>query len=334
MKEFLEHTYQDLRKRFKDFRQTTVGKRVIRTITHLLQLLIVGIILYQLSDIGWNNFFSSLPTHPLFYGLFLFIYFLLPLAETIAYKIIWGISFTRSFSAFIRKRIFNKDVMGYSGELVLMQWAVSKTSISGKQAFKDIRDMNIISSAASTFIALGILAIFILTGKIRAMDHIFSQSTGDYLIGGFVLLLIIIAAYRFRRYLFAMSFTLAYKVFMIHSVRMVLVFIAQILQWHIVLPEVNLDIWFTFLSVNIIISRIPLIPSHELVATGTNIELAKVLNAPVAGIAGLFLVHNVLDKLLNLSFYTYYSFTGQTAAASLKEERKPADTEMEKSVQE
>lgn len=331
MNESLEHTFQRFRKRFKAFRQTTTGKRVIRTVTHLLQLLIVGIILYQLSGIGWDNFFNSLPTHPLFYGLFLFIYFLLPLAETLAYKIIWGINFRGSFSAFMRKRIFNKDVMGYSGEIILMQWAVSSTSISGKQAFKDIRDMNIISSAASTFIALGILAIFILTGKIRAMDYIFSQSTGDYLIGGFVLLLIFIAAYRFRKYLFSMPFNMASKVFTIHSVRMVLVFIAQILQWHIVLPDVNLDIWFTFLSVNIIISRIPFIPSHELVATGTNIELAKVLNAPVAGIAGLFLVHNVLDKLLNLSFYTYYSVTGQTAIASL-DEKNPADSGSKSSV--
>lgn len=332
MKDFLKHTFYRLRNRFREFRKTPAGKKVIRAVIHLVQLLIVGIILYQLTGIGWDNFFSSLPTHPLFYLLFLFIYFLLPVAETIAYKFIWDISFVKSFSAFIRKRIFNKDVMGYSGELVLMQWAVTQKKISGKQAFKDIRDMNIISSAASTFIALGILALFILTGKIRAMDYLFSQDIGDYLIGGFVLLLIALAVYRFRKYLFSMPVKLASKVFLVHSVRMVLVFFAQILQWHIVLPDVELDIWFTFLSVNIIISRIPFIPSHELVATGTNIELAKVLNAPVAGIAGLFLVHNVLDKLLNLAFYTYYSLTGQTAAASLSKESRPSETEMEKPV--
>lgn len=332
MKDFLKHNLRRFKQRWRDFRQTKTGKRLIRAVTHLLQLLIVGFIVYQLSGIGWNNFFRSLPTHPLYYLLFLFIYFLLPVAETVAYKIIWDISFTKSFSAFIRKRIFNKDVMGYSGELVLMQWAVSTTSISGKQAFRDIRDMNIISSAASTFIALGILAIFILTGKIRAMDYIFSQSSGDYLIGGFVLVLIIIAAYRFRKYIFAMPLKMASRVFAIHSVRMLLIFVAQILQWHIVLPDVSLDIWFTFLSVYIIISRIPLIPSHELVATGANIEVAKVLNAPVAGIAGLFLVHNVLDKLLNLCFYTYYSLTGQTAVSSLKKVEKHADAEVENPV--
>lgn len=319
MKKNLKHTFRRIKTRFGEFRQTRTGKRVLRGATHLLQILIVSIILYQLTGIGWNNFFSSLPVHPLFYLLFLFIYFLLPVAETLAYKIIWDISFTRSFPAFIRKRIFNKDVMGYSGELVLMQWAVSNDKVSAKQALKDIRDMNIVSSAASTFIALGILALFIFTGKIRAMEYIFSQSTGDYLIGGLVFLLIILAAYRFRKYLFDMPFKPASRVFMIHAGRMLIMFVAQILQWHIILPDVELDVWFTFLSINIIISRIPLIPSHELVATGTNIELAKVLEAPVAGIAGLFLVHNVLDKLLNLAFYTWYSLTGKTVSVPVED---------------
>lgn len=324
MKDYLLKNFRKLRERYKKFRRTPTGKRMIRVATHLLQLLIVGIIIYQLAGIGWANFFSSLPIHPLFYLLFLFIYFLLPFAEVTAYKVIWNIPFIKSLPAFIRKRIFNKDVMGYSGELVLMQWAVTSTPISSKQAFKDIRDMNIISSAASTFIALGVLAIFIVTGKIRAMDYIFTQSTGDYLLAGFIFLLIVLAAYRFRKYLFSMALGLASKVFLIHSVRMILVFAAQILQWHIVLPEVGLDIWFTFLSINIIISRIPFIPSHELVATGTNIEIAKILKAPVAGVAGLFLVHNVLDKLLNLAFYTWFSLTGQTATVSLED--KPAAT--------
>lgn len=89
---------------------------------------------------------------------------------------------------------------------------------------------------------------------------------------------------------------------------MLVLYAAQILQWYIVLPDVSIEIWFTFLSVNIVISRIPFIPSHELVATGTNIELAKVVNAPVAAVTGLFLVHDVLGKVLNLFFYLYYSY--------------------------
>lgn len=301
------------RGKVKSFFNSPVGKRLLKISTYFFQFLIIGIIAYQLTGIGWGNIWRSLPTQPLFYLLFLFIYFLLPLSETVAYKISWGIPYFKSIPIFIKKRIFNKDVMGYSGEIVLMHWAVKTLSIEKKQAFKDIRDMNIISSAASTFVALGLLVILILTGQIRALDYLIAEDfwagTGmiDYVVGFIILVILLAVIYRFRKYLFSMSLGISYKIFLIHSFRMLILYAAQILQWHIVLPELSLEIWFTFLSVNIVISRIPFLPSQEFIATGTNIELAKVLKAPVAAVSGILLVHDVLGKILNLLLYLYYT---------------------------
>lgn len=281
--------------------------------TYFFQIVVFGLIIYQLTDIGWGNIWRSLPTEPLFYLLFLVIYFLLPLSETVAYKITWGIPYFKSIPIFIKKRILNKDVMGYSGEIILMQWGIKTQSIDKKQAFKDIRDMNILSSAASTFIALGLLAILIMTDQIRILDYFdnleFLAETGvmEYFIGGILGVVLVGLLYRFRRYLFSMSLSISYKVFLIHSIRMIILYAAQILQWHTVLPDLSLEVWFTFLSVNIVISRIPFLPSQELIATGTNIEIAKILKTPVAAVSGILLVHNVLDKILNLFFYIYYT---------------------------
>lgn len=325
MMENVKKRAKALANRYKAFRKTPLGKKFFQFGSYLIQAVVIGVILYQLTDIGWNNFFSSLPTHPGFYLLFLFIYFLLPFAEIIAYKIIWNLKFIKSIPIFIKKRIFNKDVMGYSGELVLMQWAVSSKSVNGKEAFKDIRDMNIISSAASTLVALGILIIFIATGTIRVMDYLFSRSIWDYVIALFFVTLLLLTAYRFRSYLFSMPLKPAAKVFSIHFIRMLLVYCAQIFQWHLVLPDISLEVWFTFLSINIVISRIPFIPNHELVATGTNIEVAKLLQAPVAGVAGVFLVHNVLDKLLNLVFYLYFSMRSKVKPSTLAADQQEAE---------
>lgn len=212
--------------------------------------------------------------------------------------------------------------MGYSGELVLMNWGNKSLDHSPKQVFKDIRDMNIISSAASTFVALGLLAVLIMADQIRAMEYLFETdyitdfNLLDYLLGTLFLAIILAVGYRFRRYLFSMSIEITIKVFLIHSVRMLILYATQILQWHIVLPDVALEVWFTFLSVNILISRIPFIPSHELVAAGTNIELAKLLNAPVAAVTGIFLVHDVLGKILNFFFYLYYTWREKLGKSS------------------
>lgn len=313
MKESLLQKFRLFRQKLRTFLASPKGKRVSRFATYFFQVMIIGVIFYQLTGIGWGEIYRSLPTTPFFYLLFLFIYFLLPFSEVLAYRICWDIPYFGSIPIFIKKRIFNKDVMGYSGELVLMQWAASEGPLGQKQAFKDIRDMNIISSAASTFVALGLLALLLLTGQIRALDYLFDTeaisgySSLEYVIGFIVLVIVSGIAYRFRKYLFSMSWEISSKIFLIHSCRMVILYAAQILQWYIVLPDVSIEIWFTFLSVNIVISRIPFLPSHELVATGTNIELAKVVNAPVAAVTGLFLVHDVLGKILNLVFYLYYS---------------------------
>lgn len=314
MKATLIRWYRSARDGLSRFRETPFGNAVTTWGSYLFQAGVIGVIVWQLTGIGWGNIWRSLPTTPLFYLLFLVIYFLLPLSEAFAYRICWGIPWVRSIPIFIKKRIFNKDVMGYSGEVVLMQWASRSLSASRREIFRDIRDMNIISSAASTIVAFGVLLLFILTGQIRALDTLFDTDFFarlgflEYLAGGALAVLLLMLIYRFRRSLFSMSFANTAKIFLIHSVRMLILFTAQLLQWHLVLPEIALEIWFTFLSVQILMSRIPLIPSHELVATGTNIELAKAIGAPVAAVSSLFVVQDVLSKLLNLFFYLLYTW--------------------------
>lgn len=301
----------------QSFKQSPNGRKILKYLGWLAQGLIVGIIALQLTGIGWEKIFSALPTTPYFYLLFLFIYFLLPISETLAYKISWGIPFRKSLSIFIKKRIFNKDILGYSGEVVLMQWASKHTDSTPKQIFKDVRDMNIISSAASTLVALGLLAILFMTGNIRASDQIlhldYFAAAGwfEFTAGIVVLIILAVLILRYKKYLFSMPVVKSAKVFSIHSTRMVLLYAAQILQWHIVLPDISLETWFTFLSVNIIVSRIPFIPSQDLVATGTNIEVAKLLQVPVAPVTGIFLVHDMLGKLLNFSLYLFLTLTGK-----------------------
>lgn len=317
MKNSLLDNLQRYRRRWAAFRDSPRGERMLRWISYLFQAAVLGVIVWQLWGIGWDAFLGALPDVALFYVLFLVIYFLLPFSEALAYRICWGTPYLKSIPIFLKKRIFNKDVMGYSGEVVLLHWATQSIPRSRRQLFRDIRDMNIISSAASTMVGVGLLVFLVLTGQIRALDFLFDGSLvagvgfWDYAVGAAIAVGIVLLAYRFRDWLFSMPLKVASKVFTIHFVRMILLYAAELLQWHLVLPEIGLEIWFTFLSIRIIVSRIPFIPSQDLVATSTNIELARVLGVPVAGISGLFLAHDVLGKIFNLGFYLFYSWQEQ-----------------------
>lgn len=312
MKNFIYTIIKSLREKYRNFAQKPSGKKTIRYGSYFFQLAVICFILYQLTSIGWETFFSSLPTHPVYYLLFLLIYSLLPFTEALAYKKCWNIPYLKSIPIFLKKRIFNKDVMGFSGEIVLLGWARDKLDYRDKKLLKDIRDNNIVSSAASSLVAFSVLLIFIATGQIPT--DIFLPQTGffNYFLFAILASIIILLAIRFRKYLFSMKHNIAGYIFTLHSIRMILIYISQIFQWYIVMPEIGLDVWYTFLSINIIISRIPLLPNNELIATGTNIEIAKLIEVPVAGVAGLLLVHNVLDKLLNAVIYMYFSLTKKT----------------------
>lgn len=50
-----------------------------------LLLLIIGLILFQLYEIGWQEVVNSLPSHPIFYILFCVLYITLPFSEVFIY---------------------------------------------------------------------------------------------------------------------------------------------------------------------------------------------------------------------------------------------------------
>jgi hypothetical protein len=273
--------------------------------------LTLGIVVYlvvRLTQIGWVSILTSLPSTPLFYLFFLLLYVSLPVAETFIYKIVWPATRRRdTFLALVKKRVFNRDVLGYSGELYLVAWARKSTGLRDGAILRNVRDVNILSSAASTSVAIALLAVFLILGQINVQTWV--DRPLHYVFGAAIAGSVLVAAlWPFRRYLFAMAWGAALSVFMIYAVRLLLGQVLQISQWAVVLPEIPLATWFTFAAVSLIISRIPFLPSQDLVFAGAGIELARVLGLPTAEVAGMLLIAGVLDKVMNLLTFAFVSY--------------------------
>ena len=123
-------------------------------IRYLVQAGIVGYLIYKLYQIGFTQVIESLPLNPLFYLLFILIYFSLPLSEIFIYGVKWNFRGFRAFLVFVQKKVLNTDVLGYSGEFYLFYWAKDKLKIPSVEAMKFIKDNNILSSLSSTFISV------------------------------------------------------------------------------------------------------------------------------------------------------------------------------------
>ena len=320
----------DLKFWFGLFVQSERGRFLLKWARIVFLMGILGYLALKLSEIGWMAVWEALPTHPLFYLFFLLLYVSLPLTEMLIYRVTWRYDVRRSLPAFFKKRVYNRDVMGYAGEVYFFAWARKNVDLNDKEIAKTVRDNNIISSAASTLIALVLLGVFLYIGYFRITDLINDQVL-SYLIGGGLLVAVLIPlGLRFRKYIFSMALSTTLLIFAIQCGRLLVGQVLQISQWAVVMPDVNLSVWFTFAAVSIILTRIPFIPNQSLIFLGVGVELSSTVGIPEAAMFSMLGVLAALDKLLNFGLLAFMAFqrpdkTGEKLQTAEEGDALPAE---------
>lgn len=289
------------------FAQSDRGKNWIRVCRIGLTIGVIGYLLYELVRLDVVEVTRALPVEVGFYALAIVIYFLLPVMQIVAYRLVWSFPLRQGASAFLIKRILNKDVLGYSGEVYLYSWARDHVPLSDGAIMKTVRDMNILSAAASTGVAVVLITIFAFKGRLNVRDLV-----GDAQIAGVVgavafTAILMLVVVRLRKYLFSMPFKPAAIVFGLHVGRQTLRHFLEIVMWHIAMPEVPLAVWFTYAAVSIIVTRIPFIPNHDLVTMGMAIGLSGALSVSEPEMYAMFGAVVVLHRLISLLFFVTLS---------------------------
>lgn len=307
-----------LRVRWKWFANSSFGERVLTGLRRAITVGVVGYLVYRVWTIGWEEVLSSVPQTPWFYVLFVGIYFVLPVFQTFIFSIVWGQSLRSLFPPMLKKRVYNKDVMSYSGEVYLYLWGDERISgWSGMELIHSIKDNAIMSSVANTAVAFGLLGGFFLTGTVVLPEFVARHGVA-YAVGGVLIAVVIVyVAIKFRRTVLKLSGRLLMALFILHVCRLLLVQILQILQWKVVIPDIGLTVWFTFLAVQIILQGIPLLPSRDLLFATAGIEMAGAMEVSRAAIAGLFVLQSVLDKATNLIAFVAVTLWDQRTLESL-----------------
>jgi hypothetical protein len=281
---------------------------------------------------GWAEFWQSMPRTPWFYVIFAGMYLTLPIFQSIIFGLIWGKSPRELLPPAIKKRVYNKDVLSYSGDVYLYFWARQRLpDQTDRDLMHAIKDNAILSAVASTFVAFGLLAGLLFSGYVALPDSI-AQNELLYLAGAIIVIGIVIAVgINFRSVVFGLAGRILASVFGLHVARLLIVMTLQILEWKVVVPEVELEIWFTFLSLQIITGRIPFLPSGDLIFMAAGIELAGAVQVSKAAIAGVLGVHSVLDKGLNLILFAIVSVWDRKALEKLKKlkDDMPADASLD-----
>ena len=323
-------SFKHISSRISDFFKSDRGKKVLKWGQRLINIGILVWLVYQLTDIGWLKVWQSFPSQILFYLLFMFRFLQLPLFEIGIYRLTWFFDALKSVPIFLLKRVYNKDVLGYSGEVYFFAWAKKTLDKSGGEIFKIIKDNNIISSVASTLLSFGLLAIFLFADQIKVMEWIANQNQ-TYYIGGILFLVIIVFLFiKFRHYVISMPLKTAYQIFGIQIFRLSLSHTVNLLMYYIVLPEVPLHVWFTYIAIEIILSRIPFLPNRDLIFAGISISLAGDLAIAQDAIAGITIAKSVLNKIGGVATFGLANLFKQSGIIPEPEQKPDSPAPVEK----
>lgn len=257
----------------------------------------------KIRAIGWREVIAALPTNPLFYILFVVTFLVLPASETAIFRTIMRRALPGAFPVLIRKRIFNSALVGYSGELYFFAWLKRATALPTKQIVIGLKDNAILSAVASGLVTALLLLTFAAAGNGRRIAAWLHPGPALLIAGTVATVFLAPVLFRLRRQLIAMPARRAAGVLGIHCARIAGVVLLQATQWAVVLPQEPWSVWLVFLTAQMVISRLPIVPNRDLLFLSAALEMSGTINGPREAMAGLLLAGGALTQGSNLLFF-------------------------------
>ncbi len=294
---------------FSDFRQlfTVIRSKIPQwapdVVRRMLILLVSALIVWQVWNIGWSEVLENLPSTPWFYLIAAVLYVMLPTTELLIYTRLWSVKKRTLFRTFLIKRVYNEEILGYSGEFYLFSKMRKVTKKPELELMRDVRDTNIISAIVSNVVAITLVVILIIFGFIPVEQLLVQANLLYVALGIFTVIVIISLAVQFRRHIFSLPFNTAFHIFWTYLLRFLLQNALLVVQWAVVLPETPIYVWLIYLSTSIVLNRIPFLPAKDLVFVWIGIQLSGSLDVATAGLAGMFIVSSAMSRVANLLIY-------------------------------
>jgi hypothetical protein len=216
-------------------------------------------ILWKLSDFGFTNAFRTLPSRPLFWCAFAGYYLALPASEWLIFRRLWKLP-VAGFAALLRKLVSNEVLLGYSGEAYFYTWARQNARLV-TAPFGAIKDVSILSALAGNIATLVMLIVaWPLVGKVAPQFH--GQAV---LLSAGVMIAMSMAVLLFRGKLFSLGAPELRSIFAVHIGRLIVTTLLSGVMWHAALPQEPL-VWLIILAtLQLLVTRLPLVPNKDMV---------------------------------------------------------------------
>ena len=236
--------------------------RVARLLSPLLAIGMVVLLVLQVRAIGWETIARVWPSSPLFYLLFAASYIGPILTEIAIYHRLWDVGIG-SAPFFLRKRVMNEALLGYSGEAYAVWWAAGRGS--GRWTpLQVVKDVNILSGIVSNFGTLALLAATLAMADGVKLASAAAAARGPAMLGAMAFLLVVTLFLTFKPRLFTLPVRQRAFIAAMHTLRLVTGVMMMMALWSVALPGHGLALWLTLAAWRNFIARLPFLPQKDL----------------------------------------------------------------------
>lgn len=270
----------------------TIKSRWPTLLGALLSLLMMAGLGYELLDQGLAGLSRAAPASWIFYIFFGLKYMVGPTFDFIIYRKLWNIPWS-GMVALHRKRIANDVVLGYSGEAYFYAWARQRTRMVAAP-FGAVKDVSILSAMAGNAMTLLLLAMALPL----ASELLTPAQYKTALVSAGIIIAMSLPFLLLSRRVFSLPRRQLWDVFGIHGVRLIADSLLVALCWMFAMPGVSLGTWILLAAARMLVSRLPFVPSKDLLFASFAIVLigqGEALTEMLSLMAALtLLVHAVL----------------------------------------
>ena len=230
-----------------------------RWLTAGISLALLITIMARLGEFGFREALSVLPSQPAFWFAFAAYYFALPGSEWLIFRKLWHLP-PSGFAALLRKLVSNEVLLGYSGEAYFYAWARRHAKLVAAP-FGAIKDVSILSALAGNLATLAMLAL-----AWPLLTNVAPQLHGQTIfVSTAVILGTSVAILLFRGRLFSLERAELRYAFIVHMARLVATTLLSGVMWHIALPDVSFAWLILLATLQLLVTRLPFVPSKDLV---------------------------------------------------------------------
>ena len=275
-----------------------VTHRHARWLSPALGVAMLAVLVLQIGDIGWSTLARVWPTGPLFYLLFVVAYLGPIVGEIAIYRRLWGVSW-HDAPMFLRKRVMNEALFGYSGEAYAVWWA-GRRQPGRFSPIAAVKDVNLVSGLVGNVATFALLAATLLFADGARLATAAAAASGSAIAVALAVVALVIAVVLLKPRLFTLPRRELRFISGVHLVRLVIGIAMTMFLWAVALPGVAWGLWLTLAAWRTFIQRLPFVPNKELLFVNLAI---LALGDPGREVAALLVLMAALTMLAHLAVF-------------------------------